>query len=539
MADNVTLDPGVGGAVIRTDDDGTAQWPYTKLAFGPDNTQTIVSTSNPLPVDIRLDNLPGNMDVNIAAAGITLPISHSSLDVVGGGTEATALRVTLANDSTGVISVDDNGGSLTVDGTVAVSGTVDTELPSAAALADNAGNPTAPAVGAFGMVWDGAAWDRAPGTSADGLLVNLGSNNDVSVSSLPSLPAGTNNIGDVDVLTLPNVTLAANSGVDIGDVDVTSVTPGTGATNLGKARSSTAGATDTGMTPLAIRDDTLGTLTDTDGEYTALRTNNRGAMWVEHDGDITVATLPAGDNNIGNVDVVTLPALPAGTNNIGDVDVLTLPSLPAGANNIGDVGVVSLPALPAGTNNIGDVDVLTLPSLPAGTNNIGDVDVLTLPAVAGAAAHDAAISGNPVPIAARANLNEPSEADAGDSSYLWADLFGRLTVLTGHANPEAPDQTDLTASGDTTVIAAPGAGVSLHVCKGSIHNSGSSAIVVQLRDGTAGTVRWEAELAPNGGGSIFDFGSRGWKLTANTLLAANLSAAGTVSCNVTEYYIAA
>jgi hypothetical protein len=36
--------------------------------------------------------------------------------VVGSGVEATALRVTLASDSTGVLSVDDNGGSLTVDG---------------------------------------------------------------------------------------------------------------------------------------------------------------------------------------------------------------------------------------------------------------------------------------------------------------------------------------------------------------------------------------------------------------------------------------
>ena len=32
--------------------------------------------------------------------------------------------------------------------------------------------------------------------------------------------------------------LAANSGVDIGDVDVTSVVPGVGATNLGKAEDS-------------------------------------------------------------------------------------------------------------------------------------------------------------------------------------------------------------------------------------------------------------------------------------------------------------
>lgn len=49
---------------------------------------------------------------------------------------------------------------VTVDGTVGVSGAVDTELPAAAALTDNMANPTVPAVGAHAMVWDGAAWDR-------------------------------------------------------------------------------------------------------------------------------------------------------------------------------------------------------------------------------------------------------------------------------------------------------------------------------------------------------------------------------------------
>ena len=43
-----------------------------------------------------------------------------------------------------------------------------------------------------------------------------------------------------------------------------------------------------------------------------------------------IDALPAGDNNIGNVDVVTLPAIPAGTNNIGDVDVVSS-VLPTGA----------------------------------------------------------------------------------------------------------------------------------------------------------------------------------------------------------------
>ena len=37
---------------------------------------------------------------------------------------------------------------------------VNTEMPDAAVLADNASNPTAPAVGAFMMCWDGTTWDR-------------------------------------------------------------------------------------------------------------------------------------------------------------------------------------------------------------------------------------------------------------------------------------------------------------------------------------------------------------------------------------------
>lgn len=48
----------------------------------------------------------------------TMAVSNTVLSVVGGGTEAAAQRVTIASDSTGVLSVDDNGGSLTVDGTV-------------------------------------------------------------------------------------------------------------------------------------------------------------------------------------------------------------------------------------------------------------------------------------------------------------------------------------------------------------------------------------------------------------------------------------
>ena len=213
MADNVTLDPGTGGAVIATDDDGVAQHQYVKIEFGADNTQTKVTSAVGLPTDpldraardlgkvdiamgqvahdavataidpvlvggyasaaaptaVSLDGdavrawylLNGAQAAVITAAGaliggdatngldvdvtrlpalvagtanigdvdvLTVP---APLSTTGGGTEATALRVTIANDSTGLVSIDDNAGSLTVDN----AGTFATQVDGAALTA--------------------------------------------------------------------------------------------------------------------------------------------------------------------------------------------------------------------------------------------------------------------------------------------------------------------------------------------------------------------------------------------------------------------
>lgn len=71
-----------------------------------------------------------------------------------------------------------------------------------------------------------------------------------------------------------------------------------------------------------------------------------------------------GDSANGlDVDVTRLPALPAGTNNIGDVDVLTLPAVALDAATLTALETITIgTALPAGSNNIGDVDVLTVPA---------------------------------------------------------------------------------------------------------------------------------------------------------------------------------
>lgn len=100
-------------------------------------------------------------------------------------------------------------------------------------------------------------------------------------------------------------------------------------------------------------------------------------------------------------------ALPAGTNNIGDVDVLSLPTLPTGSNIIGRVSVDQ--TTPGLTNGV-QVNA----ALPAGSNLIGSVTSV------GAAASGAAASGNPVLIAG---------SDGTNARSLAVDTGGRQIVV--------------------------------------------------------------------------------------------------------------
>lgn len=133
-------------------------------------------------------------------ANLRISASGGSLEAAAGAgtTSASVLRVVLPTDQT-VIPINDNGGSITVDGTVAVSNTFLLDatftgrFAAAGALSDNFANPTTTQMGAMNMLWDGATWDRAPGNSTDGQLVNLGANNDVTVTGTVTANAGTGN----------------------------------------------------------------------------------------------------------------------------------------------------------------------------------------------------------------------------------------------------------------------------------------------------------------------------------------------------------
>lgn len=126
-----------------------------------------------------------------------------------------AVQVQLDADGKVPTSGGGSGGGLTDTELRATPVPVDTELPAAAALSDATANPTTPMVGSAMMVWDvvawrrwfaaasadalgdvfapfvnsypygwnGTSWDKIRGDATNGALVNLGTNNDVIVSS--------------------------------------------------------------------------------------------------------------------------------------------------------------------------------------------------------------------------------------------------------------------------------------------------------------------------------------------------------------------
>jgi hypothetical protein len=99
----------VSGAAVITDANGTIQQYLRGLVTLSlvdnavlDNMLTALQA-----IDNSVDGNYQNVNLNVAGTDCT----------AGGGTEANSLRVTIANDSTGLVSVDDNAGSLTVDNT--------------------------------------------------------------------------------------------------------------------------------------------------------------------------------------------------------------------------------------------------------------------------------------------------------------------------------------------------------------------------------------------------------------------------------------
>lgn len=99
----------LGNGILIQGDDGTDR-----------KNINVDATTGDVQVDVtNTVTVSGTVTANLSSTDNTvLDTIETNTDfgtVTGGGTETGALRVTIANNSTGVVSVDDNGGALTVD----------------------------------------------------------------------------------------------------------------------------------------------------------------------------------------------------------------------------------------------------------------------------------------------------------------------------------------------------------------------------------------------------------------------------------------
>lgn len=206
--------------------------------------------------------------------------------------------------------------------------------------------------------------------------------------------------------------------------------------------------------------------------------------------------------------------------------------IPGDATNGLDVDVTRLPALPAGTNNIGDVDIVTMPNvtLAAGTNTNE---------VVGDAAHDAVVAGNPVLVAA----SSETMADSAPANRVSADGNAtRLSATDGalFVIPTGPQMWSYHVNGsaaltDTTIHAAPGAGLSLYVTDIVFSSGAATAINMFIEEGTTTTVLGPYYLeAVAGRGMAAHFGTPK-KITVNTAISLTTSAAIAHTVDITGF----
>jgi hypothetical protein len=318
--------------------------------------------------------------------------------------------------------------------------------------------------------------------------------------------------------------LVANSGVDIGDVDVTSVIPGSGATNLGKAEDAVHASGDVGVMALGVRKDTPAALAGTDGDYAPLLTDANGRLHVV----LGISSGPGGNTPVkyeddasasGEAGMVILSVRrnsPA-SSSVTDGDYVTVNSDANGrlytnailsANSgvdIGDVDVTSV--IPgSGATNLGKAE--------DAVHANGDVGVMALGVRKDTAAALAGADGDYAPLEVDAN---------GRLHVLSLPLERTITIVTGTA----------ASSGDNSLIAAPGVGVKIVVCGFVVQNESATATTLILRDGTTSKIRCHAKNQGDGLSQVFTPDAR-WKLTANTALNLNLSGANT--CGYTVWY---
>lgn len=407
-------------------------------------------------VDTIAATQSGTWNVTNISGTVSLPTGAATAanqaTIIGHVDGLEGLLTTIDAD-TGALAGCVGGTELQVD--IVAMPAVDTELTTAD-LDTGAGTDTRAVVGLVGSASGGG--QLIPGSATDGLLVNLGANNDVVVSgTVAATQSGTWNVTNVSgTVSLP-----------------------TGASTLAEQQTQT--------TSLQLLDDIVATL----GTTTYTETTTKGAVIGAVRKD-AAGTLANTDNEIA----------PLQLNANGQLRV--------------DASAVAVPATQSGTWNIGTVTTVTTVSAVTSITNAVTV--------VGNAAHDAAVSGNPVLNAAEARTSESAVSASGDVVRLMADLVGKLVTM-----PYAPTDLQWQGTGsktDTTdlaIKAAAGAGIRNYITDLICANSSATNVTVIVKDGSTEIARLPV---PANGGVVHRF-STPLKGTANTAINLASSASAT------------
>ena len=520
---------------------------------------TISGTGTCNAVRASISGLTGTIDIRPVYQGSLPPTisvaggDGAILDGVNSALKATVLDLTNTNPL--MVGIADGTGSQITSfggGIQYTEGDVDASITGTALLFEGAGNVLV----------------AAPGTATDGLLVNLGANNDVTVTSgAITANAGTNlntsalaletggnlasavtalqlidnavsgagfNItqfagvnsvtgsgtatgalrvelptnGTGVIATVTAVTAITNalpSGTNnIGDVDILSIVPGTGATNQGKAVDGVAGATDTGILALVVRDDALTTLTPADGDYTQARVDSVGRLWVNcgtgcaggtqyvigtvsgatdtvtmtgliRDDALTTLADADGDVVTGRVDSVGRLWVNCGTGCSGGTQY-TIGAASGATDTVTMAGAIRDDALSTLADADGDVVGLRVNSTGALWVQSSQID----------AAEDAAVATNPVPIGGVYRTASVT-LDNGDVGYPRIDVDANLQVVgTGTAGTAAGGVVTVQGVASMTKLLVTPDSVALPANQ-SVNVSQVNGVTVLMGNGTTGT----------------------------------------------------
>ena len=484
---------------------GGTDYSVSKAAFGAAGAITLVDSSNPLPVTViscasHAVTNAGTFAVQAAQSGtwnitnvsgtISLPTGAATAakqPALGTAGTASSDVITIQGvASMTPVQIADNGGSLTVDGTVAAtqSGTwTVTGTGGTFPVTDSGGSLTVDApVGTpvFVRLSDGSsAISTLPVSLASvpsHAVTNAGTfvvqENGAALTALQLIDDVVRNAVDTSnkflslgaydednttwrefrcnasgglqvVITGTPTIDSINNPVTIGN----SVTPGTGQTNLGKAEDAAHVTGATGVMSLAVRQDTAASLSDTDGDYTPLIVDSSGRLH-------TVASQ-------------------------------------------------------AGTWNVGTVTTVTTCST---------VSTLTGSSVA----HDSPDAQSPHKIGARAVNADITAVANNDRTDLVATLTGKL-ITHPWSNPEnfisGAITSAMTGTTSTSLISAPGSGLRNYITQITVSNSHATVGTdVIIQDGSGGTTLYTIPAAAVYGGAVINFPVPLRQPTANTAL---------------------